>query len=46
MHDNTVERSFKSPILLRNASRFSASEKGEKACANFSRYLKRATLTV
>lgn len=35
MHNNNVERSFKSPILLRNASLFSASEEGEKAWAIF-----------
>ena len=35
MHNNSVERSFKSPILLRNAALFSASEEGEKAWAIF-----------
>lgn len=35
MHNNAVERSFKSPILLRNASLFSASEEGERAWAIF-----------
>jgi len=33
MHNNSVERSFKNPILLRNAALFSASEEGEKAWA-------------
>jgi len=33
MHNNSVQRSFKSPILLRNAALFSASEEGEKAWA-------------
>lgn len=33
MHNNSVERSFKNPILLRNAALFSASQKGERAWA-------------
>lgn len=33
MHNNSVERAFKSPTLLRNAALFSASAQGERAWA-------------